>query len=156
MNTDSITLRELRLTYQPRVGLDGQPITLQRKLTCRADCAALLIPLLESEPSEVFMVLCLTTKNHLIGCHEVSRGTLDATLVHPREVFKIAMLANAFRIILGHNHPSGDPTPSPDDMEMTQRLVSAGDLLGIAVLDHVIVGDGRTFSFREAGLIRTR
>jgi DNA repair protein RadC len=87
----------------------------------------------------------------VIGYYEVSRGTLDSTLVHPREVFKAAILANAAAIILTHNHPSGDPTPSPDDLALTQRLVQAGQIIGIDVLDHVIVGDGRWTSFVELG-----
>jgi DNA repair protein RadC len=96
-------------------------------------------------------ILCLTTKHRVIAYHEVSRGTLDATLVHPREVFKVALLANAAAIILTHNHPSGDPSPSPDDVQLTRRLVEAGVLLGVEVLDHIIVGDGRYYSFQEVG-----
>ena len=76
---------------------------------------------------------------------------LDSTLVHPREVFKAAMLANAAAIVLAHNHPSGDPTPSPDDMALTRRLVDAGRLIGVDVLDHIVIGDGRHVSFRERG-----
>ena len=87
----------------------------------------------------------------MIAFHEVSRGTLDTTLVHPREVFKAALLANSSAIILCHNHPSGDPCPSPDDVHLTRRLVDAGTLLGVDVLDHIIVGDGRYYSFKEAG-----
>ena len=81
---------------------------------------------LQDQPSEVFAILCLSTKHRVIGYHEVSRGTLDTALVHPREVFKAAILANAAAIILTHNHPSGDPTPSADDVALTQRLVQAG------------------------------
>jgi RadC-like JAB domain len=84
--------------------------------------------------------------------HEVSRGVLDASLVHPREIFKPAVLSNAAAIVIGHNHPSGDPTPSHDDLELTARLVKAGQLLGIEVLDHIIIGhDGRYCSLRELG-----
>jgi DNA repair protein RadC len=107
--------------------------------------------MLQDEPSEVFAILCVTTKYRVIAYHEVSRGTLDATLVHPREVFKVALLANAAAIILTHNHPSGDPSPSPDDVQLTRRLVDAGALLGVDVLDHIIIGDGRYHSFKEAG-----
>jgi DNA repair protein RadC len=87
----------------------------------------------------------------VIAYHEVSRGTLDATLVHPREVFKAALLANAATIVLAHNHPSGNPAPSPDDMALTRRLIDAGRLLGVDVLDHIVIGDGRYVSFRERG-----
>ena len=100
-----------------------------------------------------FLVLCLATKLHVIAYHEVGRGTLDTVLVHPREVFKAALLANAAAIVVAHNHPSGDPSPSPDDRDMTRRLVAAGGVLGIAVLDHIIVGDGGYYSFKESGLM---
>jgi DNA repair protein RadC len=81
----------------------------------------------------------------------VSRGALDATLVHPREVFKVALLANAATIILWHNHPSGDPTPSLDDHALTRRLVQVRELLGIPVLDPLVIGDDRYVSIRELG-----
>jgi DNA repair protein RadC len=90
-------------------------------------------------------------KRHAIAYHEVSRGTMDGTTVHPREVFKAALLANAFGIIVGHNHPSGDPEPSNDDVVLTHRLVAAGELIGIPLFDHIIVSDGRYVSFLETG-----
>jgi len=97
--------------------------------------------------------LCVTTKHRVIAYHEVSRGTLDSTLVHPREVFKAAILANAAAIIVCHNHPSGAPSPSPDDVELTRRLVATGNLLGIDVLDHIVVGDGRYYSLKEGSCL---
>jgi DNA repair protein RadC len=106
---------------------------------------------LQDEPAEVFAILCVTTKHRVIAYHEVSRGTLDSTLVHPREIFKAVLLANAAAIVAAHNHPSGDPTPSPDDLELTHRLAAAGDVLGIPLLDHIIIGDGCYYSFKEAG-----
>jgi DNA repair protein RadC len=99
----------------------------------------------------VFAILCVTTKRRVIAYHEVSRGTLGSTLVHPREIFKAVLLANAAAIVAAHNHPSGDPTPSPDDLELTHRLAAAGDVLGIPMLDHIIIGDGCYYSFKEAG-----
>jgi DNA repair protein RadC len=107
--------------------------------------------MLQDEASEVFAILCLSTKHRVLAYHEVSRGCLDSTLVHPREVFKAAILANAASVVLAHNHPSGDPTPSPDDMTLTRRLVDAGRLIGVDVLDHIVIGDGRYVSFRERG-----
>jgi DNA repair protein RadC len=83
----------------------------------------------------------------------VSRGTIDATLAYPREVFRAALLSNAARIIVAHNHPSGDPTPSPADRLLTARLVSAGEILGIPLADHLVVGDGTWVSFRNLGLL---
>lgn len=86
--------------------------------------------------------------------HLVTRGTLDTSLVHAREVFRTAVAESAACLILVHNHPSGDPTPSAEDREVTRQLVDAGALLGVPVLDHVIVGDARYVSFVEAGLLR--
>ncbi len=149
MQTDTITLRELTIRYSLKADATGQPLVVGRTLSTPATSAAALAALLQDEPAEVFAILCLSTKHRVIGYHEVSRGTLDATLVHPREVFKAALLANAAAIILTHNHPSGDPTPSPDDYQLTRRLVDAGKLIGVEVLDHIIVGDSRYFSFRE-------
>jgi DNA repair protein RadC len=108
---------------------------------------------------EAFRVLLLDTKNGLLRSEEVSRGTLNASIVEPREVFKAAILASAASVILGHNHPSGDPTPSSEDIVITKRLVKAGELLNISVLDHIIVGrrsDTRAQDFvslKELGLM---
>lgn len=108
----------------------------------------------EGADREHFVVLLLNTKNKVLGINTVSIGTLNASLVHPREIFKPAILINAAAIILVHNHPSGDPTPSSEDMEITQRLCKAGEILGIEVLDHLIISDDGMFtSFRERGLV---
>jgi DNA repair protein RadC len=84
----------------------------------------------------------------------LSIGTLDASIAHPREIFRVAALASAFCIALFHNHPSGDPSPSRDDKALTSRMVAAGQVMGIDVVDHLILGAGRWFSFREAGLLQ--
>ena len=89
---------------------------------------------------ETFRAILLNTRRRLIGQHEISRGTIDTLLVHPREVFKAAIAANAAAIILLHNHPSGDPTPSDADIKVTRDLIRAGQLLKIEVLDHIILG----------------
>jgi DNA repair protein RadC len=104
---------------------------------------------------EQMLVAILDGKNALIGIHHVSTGSLNTSIVHPREVFKAAIVASAGGIALIHNHPSGDPTPSAEDVEITQRLARAGDLLGIRVLDHVIIGigTGKHVSFLERGLL---
>ena len=102
---------------------------------------------------ENFIILCLNTKNKIAGVHTVSIGSLSSSIVHPREVFKAAILNNAASIILMHNHPSGDPEPSREDIEITHRLVNAGNILGINVLDHIIIGDGRYISLKEQGAI---
>jgi DNA repair protein RadC len=153
MQTDTITLRELTIRYSVKADATGQPVVIGRTVSTPAASAAALAALLQDEPGEVFAILCLSTKHRVIAYHEVSRGTLDATLVHPREVFKAALLSNAASIILTHNHPSGDPTPSPDDHQLTRRLVDAGRLIGVEVLDHIIVGDGHYFSFKEGSCL---
>ncbi|TJX12986.1 DNA repair protein RadC [Tissierella creatinini] len=102
---------------------------------------------------ERFIVVLLNTKNIVLSHYEVSKGTINATIVHPREVFSQAVRMKANAIICCHNHPSGDPTPSSEDIQITQRLVEVGNLLGIKVLDHVIIGNGQYLSLKEKGLI---
>jgi DNA repair protein RadC len=111
----------------------------------------MLRELMEKSDREVFVCLHLTTKNQLISWEIVSVGSLNASIVHPRELFKGALLANAASVIVVHNHPSGDPTPSGADIQLTRRLVKAGDVLGIEILDHVIFGD-EVASMREMSL----
>ena len=108
---------------------------------------------LHEEPEEDFCILCLNTKNKIVGVHTISIGSLNASIVHPREVFKAAMLNNASGIICLHNHPSGDPEPSRDDIEITRRLVEAGEIMGIKVLDHVIIGEQSYLSMKEKCLM---
>jgi DNA repair protein RadC len=107
----------------------------------------------QEEAQEVFGILILNTKNKIAAVHEVSRGTLNASMVHPREVFKPAVLHNAAAIICFHNHPSGDTEPSKEDIKITNRLVEAGKIMGIEILDHIIVGDDRYVSLKERGVM---
>ncbi len=102
---------------------------------------------------ETAMMLALDTKNKVIGVFEISRGSLNASIIHPRDVFQRAILVNAASVILVHNHPSGDPTPSPEDVKLTKKLVEAGRVMDITVLDHVICGEGKYASLRERGEI---
>lgn len=112
--------------------------------------ANLLRPLLENESSERFVALLLNGKHCVTGFVEVSRGTLTTALVHPREVFGPALREVAAAVIVAHNHPSGDPEPSHEDLEVTRRLREAGQLLGVPLLDHIIVGERGSFtSLRE-------
>ncbi len=107
---------------------------------------------LEIIDRELFLVISLNTKNKVLGLNMVSMGTVNTSLVHPREVFKSAILLNASCIVLAHNHPSGEVTPSKDDIAITERLVDAGTVLGIQVVDHIIVGNS-FFSFMENSLL---
>ncbi|MFC1601294.1 JAB domain-containing protein [Candidatus Sumerlaeota bacterium] len=100
---------------------------------------------------EVFLVLCLDTKNRLVCLEESSVGAADFAVCVPRDVLKVALLSNATAIIAAHNHPSGDPTPSAEDRRSTEHLKQAAELLGLKFLDHVIVGDGSFFSFAQEG-----
>jgi DNA repair protein RadC len=115
------------------------------------DAAAYLLPQFGSRPVEQFGLMMLDTKHRLIRTSVVSVGTLDSSPAHPREIFREAASACAAAIVLFHNHPSGDPLPSRDDIELTRRLVQAGEIMGIDVIDHLILADTRYFSFREAG-----
>ncbi len=108
---------------------------------------------LKGKKKEHFLALLLDTRNHLIGIAPVSVGSLDASIVHPREAFKEALSASAASVIFVHNHPSGDPQPSEDDIKITKRLKEAGDLLGIEVIDHIIVGDREHLSFKGRNLL---
>ena len=102
---------------------------------------------------ENLVVLCLSTKNKIICQKLVSKGTLNSSLVHPREVFKQAIHVHAASILILHNHPSGDPTPSTEDTNVTARLKECGKLLGIDLLDHIIIGDGKYESLKEKGVL---
>ncbi|MFV9510876.1 RadC family protein [Tepidibacillus sp. LV47] len=102
---------------------------------------------------EHFIAILLDTKNHILAKETISIGSLNASIVHPREVFKPAIKKSASAIIVAHNHPSGDPSPSREDIEITKRLYQAGELLGIDVFDHVIIGEDQYFSMKEKGLI---
>ena len=116
-----------------------------------AAAADALRPCFAGLDREQFLVCCLDAKNVSIGVNIVSIGTLTLSLVHPREVFKPAILLNACAIIAVHTHPFGDPAPSPEDRTLTKRLREAGDLLGIKLLDHLILGDDRLYSFADQG-----
>lgn len=100
---------------------------------------------------ERFYSICLDSKNQVVHCEEISSGTPLNTIAHPREIFKSAVLSSSSNIILTHNHPSGDPKPSMEDYLLTERIYSCGDLLGIGVLDHVIIGGESYYSFRDSG-----
>ncbi|TKH46011.1 hypothetical protein C1I60_06170 [Paenibacillus terrae] len=118
------------------------------------DVADLLIPEMRYLQQEHFVALFLNTKNHVIGQPEtLSIGTLNSAIVHPREVFRAAVKRSAASIIACHNHPSGDCSPSPEDIQLTARLVEAGGIMGVDVLDHLIIGGDNFISMKERGLM---
>ena len=115
--------------------------------------AAYLLPTFGSRPVEQFGVVLLDTKHHVLRTSILAVGTMNTTIVEPRDVLREAMLGGAAAVVVFHNHPSGDPTPSPEDAALTRRLVAAGKLVGIDMMDHIVLGDVRYCSFKEMGLV---
>jgi len=134
----------------PRTG--SSPMLLDSSETA----AALAAHHLQGKAQEQCIALLLDTRHRLIRIAEIAQGTLNASLVHPRDIFKAAIAANAAAVIVAHNHPSGDPAPSEEDRLLTQRIFEAGRLMGIAVLDHLIVAGGDHYSFRAEGAFASR
>jgi DNA repair protein RadC len=116
------------------------------------DVASLVRSRLKDKKKEYFLALLLDTRNQLIKVSEIAIGSLDASIVHPREVFKEAISASAAAVIFAHNHPSGDATASEDDINLTKRLAGVGEIVGIDVLDHIIIGDKKYLSLKREGL----
>ena len=145
-----ITLPQVR---EAQADANGNPVKINTPEAIAAQCADMA-----TSAQEIFVVFDLTAKNNVIDRRLVTLGILDASLVHPREVFRGAVAAAAAAIVAVHTHPSGDPTPSAEDIKITRQLVAAGEILGIKVLDHVIIGratpdrKGHT-SLRESGLV---
>lgn len=123
------------------------------KISSPEDVYRRLYPRMREQKKEMFIELCLDTKNQIIREEIISVGSLNANIVHPREVFKLALAESSAHIIVAHNHPSGDPTPSREDIEITKKLFETGNIIGITLLDHVVIGEGRHFSMKEAGHI---
>jgi DNA repair protein RadC len=152
-------VRELVFAYRSLRNSDGRVVDVPAvALNNPRNAAAVLGPLIAEQTVEVFGVACLSTKHRLLAWHVLSRGTRDSTPVSLPDVFLPACLTpGATGVMVVHNHPSGDPTPSPDDARLTLRLCAAADVLDIALLDHLIVGDeGRYFSFHESGQFTKR
>ncbi len=131
---------------QKRIAQSKTPI---KKITCAEDVFKLMHEELKDKKEEHFYVLMLNNQNHIIAEQEISKGILDASIIHPREVFKPAIKNSASKIILVHNHPSGNPEPSSEDLDITEKLTEAGDQIGIKILDHVIVGGEKHYSWKE-------
>ena len=146
-------VRELVVSYRPfRVKMP-----VEGTVSGPQDAVKLASAILAGADVERVLALHFSTKHRLIGVHVVSVGTLDAALVSPRDTFKAAFLSNAAALVIAHNHPSGDPTPSGEDRALCERLRQAGELLGVTLLDFVIVTDPaegfRYYSFKEAGVL---
>ena len=149
-----------QLTYQQVMDAFAEYVASEKpKLTNPADVASLMRPILAGKNQEEMHVLLLDTKHHLINDHMVTLGLLDRSQIHAREIFRPAIEHSASRIILAHQHPSGDPTPSAQDIASTRNLVAAGKIIGIEVLDHIVIGQRSAsrprdyVSFREENLL---
>ena len=151
MTTGTICrVRELEVRYKPL----RLPLPITGQAGSPREAARLAAAVLDDLHVEKFIALHFNIKRRLIGVHIVSIGCLDSTPAHPREIFTCAFLANAASLVVAHNHPAGDPSPSPDDVALTRRLSEAGRVLGVALDDALIIGDnGRYYSFREAGVL---
>ena len=147
------TIKALRV-HVTRAELNEAHAPYAKIVTSSRDVHRLAQSLTEHEDQEVFLVFCLDAKNRITGYSETARGTIDSCMVHMRDVFRVAVLQGAVSIIVAHNHPSGDPTPSDADNLITRKLVSAGKLLDMPVLDHVIVGASGYYSYLDAGALR--
>jgi DNA repair protein RadC len=140
--------------YRVTLVREGKMPTYESRIRSSANAYSVLQEFLADTDREHFVILMLDQKNQVIGINTVSVGSLTASIVHPREVYKPLILSNAAAVILGHNHPSTDCQPSKEDRAITTRLVEAGRLLGISVLDHIIIGgEGKYFSFADENLL---
>ena len=128
----------------------AEPYTIARQLVKHGgDAANLLRTVIGSNPREVITAIYLDVRCRIIGLHEVSTGTIDQAIVHPRDIFGPALTLSASALILAHNHPSGDATPSGQDKAVTERIKQCGEMLGVAMLDHIVVGESRYYSFAD-------
>jgi DNA repair protein RadC len=132
--------KNLMVEYNEKINSPGTAVTIVKKF-------------LQDKDREYLIVLSLDTKNKVNALSVVSIGSLNSSIVHPREVFKIAILSNAASIIISHNHPSGDTTPSTEDLNITKRLKECGKILGIDLIDHIIIGNEKYLSFKEEGIL---
>lgn len=133
--------------------LEMEKVSSIQTIKSPQDAANLVMHEMRYLKKEVFKLILLNTKNNIISIEDISVGSLNSSIVHPRDVFSIAVKKICNSVICIHNHPSGDPEPSNEDIQTTLRLINAGDILGIKVLDHVIIGDGRFVSLKEKGII---
>lgn len=133
--------------------LYNMPEKKKHAIKSPADVSAVLMGDMRYLKKEYFKIILLDIKNNIIAVENISIGSLNSSLVHPREIFKTAIKKSSAAAILVHNHPSGDPHPSNEDIDVTKRISEGGKILGIEILDHVIIGDGNYFSFKDEGLM---
>jgi len=146
-------LAGLRASFELGARLVRGPLPIGVKVTSPEQVAAHYAPRMRSYRQEVFVVLLLDARHRVIADLEVHRGSLDQSLVHPREVFAPALRESAAAILVLHNHPSGDPTPSEEDRAVTDRLARAGEILGVRLVDHIVIGAGEHRSLARGGML---
>lgn len=144
-------IRELRVTYHARP--DAPHYSHTSRIADAHQAAAILTPMLKDQAQEIFLCLYMNTKGRIIGVQEIGRGSLDAVIASPRLIVRSALLVDAASIIVAHNHPSGDPHPSPQDIELTRKLRDAAKLLEIELVDHLIIGETEWRSLKEWGIL---
>lgn len=149
-------IREAELTYRRRKKLHDASEPASTTVQSSGDVAPIARALIGARLTESLIVLALDGRNKILGFHEVARGSISACPVVPADVFRYPLIAGAVAIILAHNHPSGDVTPSPEDRAVTRRIVEAATMLGLRMLDHLIVSDERHYSFLDAGELGPR
>ena len=145
---------QIKAAFELANRLEGYPEQGKKPLVkTPEEVVSLVKGKLKDKKKEHFQVLLLDTRSQLINIAEISVGSLDTSIVHPREVFKEAISASAASVLFVHNHPSGDPTPSEDDIKLTERLTKAGEIVGIDVLDHIIIGNTEYVSLKREGIL---
>lgn len=145
MNSKRINIVSVKLVKEASMLYKG------RRIRSPLNCYEIFKEFLGNVDREYFVVMCLDTKNQPTNISIAHIGSLNASIIHPREVMKTAILSNAASIICCHPHPSGDPSPSPEDIQVTERLVEAGNIIGVEVLDHIVLGDNCYISLKEKG-----
>lgn len=153
MNEQALQKKHYLPLLQVRLLKDGSLKSDRRIIRSPSDAFSILQPFFDELPCEHFVTVLLTTKNRIIAVSPVSIGSLNASIVHPRELFQRAILCNSASILLAHNHPSGDPTPSREDIQLTKQLGEAGKILDICIVDHIIIGENSYVSLKERGLM---
>ena len=152
-HTKTLRMRVMRPVYSREVIREDMPVYMETKRYTSPQQVFEMFRDLIWETKEFFLCIHLDGKNRIVCLDRVSVGSLNQSIVHAREVLKAALLSSAAALLLVHNHPSGDPQPSSEDLNITRRLKEAGDLIGIPVLDHIIIGEGQYVSFVERGLL---
>jgi DNA repair protein RadC len=149
-----MNIKRVRLSYEPLVVADGTATYHGKRLSCSKDTREIIRAMIGNEVQEVFIVLLLNVKNKVIAVHEVTKGSISSGAVKPSDAFRAAIISGASTVIVAHNHPSGEKIPSSEDIVFTSRLMKAGEIVGIQVLDHIIVADDGYFSFLDAGIMK--